>query len=187
MVLVDGEFKVAQYGQWDGYPSYTGTKILEFLRSWDRERFERNVRNAHWLTREEVHKTWIESGFVNMEVASKHTDMYPHLSRDTGCGILEFVQEADHGIGLVDSKDFAADSLFCEWGWLVNLDENTLEVYGGFNKSPLTEGDRFLGFDNGDMSDGYSPIKMIHKFDLDDLPDDEAFLEILEPEEEDTC
>lgn len=30
-VVLDGEYKVAQYGQWDGYPEGQGRTILEFL------------------------------------------------------------------------------------------------------------------------------------------------------------
>lgn len=30
-VVVDGQIKVAQYGQWDGYPSGQGVDVLKFL------------------------------------------------------------------------------------------------------------------------------------------------------------
>src|SRR5574337_1233174 len=30
-VMMNGEYKVAQYGQWDGYPEGQGKTILEFL------------------------------------------------------------------------------------------------------------------------------------------------------------
>jgi hypothetical protein len=29
---LEGTTKIALYGQWDGYPSYSGIKALEFLR-----------------------------------------------------------------------------------------------------------------------------------------------------------
>ena len=29
---LQGTTKIAQYGQWDGYPQYSGIKALEFLR-----------------------------------------------------------------------------------------------------------------------------------------------------------
>lgn len=32
-VIDNGELKVCQYGQWDGYPIYTGRKVLEFVRN----------------------------------------------------------------------------------------------------------------------------------------------------------
>ena len=34
-VVSDGDYKVAQYGQWDGYPSGQGAAILEFLHKED--------------------------------------------------------------------------------------------------------------------------------------------------------
>ena len=33
IVYVDGEYKVAQYGQWDGYPEGQGATCLDFLRN----------------------------------------------------------------------------------------------------------------------------------------------------------
>ena len=31
-VFADGQYRVAQYGQWDGYPEGAGVNILHFLR-----------------------------------------------------------------------------------------------------------------------------------------------------------
>ena len=32
--------------------------------------------------------------------------------------------------------DFLKDSLFCEWGYVINLTTNRLEIYRGFQKQP---------------------------------------------------
>ena len=45
-VIMGGKQVVCQYGQWDGYPSWTGTKILEFLRDADSEQFKRALANT---------------------------------------------------------------------------------------------------------------------------------------------
>ncbi len=37
---------------------------------------------------------------------------------------------------IIDSQDFIQDSLFCEWGYVINLDDRTVEVYTGFQKHP---------------------------------------------------
>lgn len=37
---------------------------------------------------------------------------------------------------MVGKADFLKDSLFCEWGYVINLDEGVLEVYRGFQKAP---------------------------------------------------
>ena len=33
-VIKDGKYRVAQYGQWDGYPEGQGMNILNFLKKW---------------------------------------------------------------------------------------------------------------------------------------------------------
>lgn len=45
-VIVNGKQLVCQYGQWDGYPSYTGAKILDFLRDVDMARFKQALANT---------------------------------------------------------------------------------------------------------------------------------------------
>lgn len=32
MMVIDGKFRIAQYGQWDGYPEGQGITILKFMR-----------------------------------------------------------------------------------------------------------------------------------------------------------
>ena len=39
-----------------------------------------------------------------------------------------------------DYKTFLYDSLFCEYAYIINLDDNIVEFYTGFNKSPEGEG-----------------------------------------------
>ena len=46
-VVKGGEYKVAQYGQWDGYPTGQGETIVEFLlQRMDRAMFEQ-IGRAH--------------------------------------------------------------------------------------------------------------------------------------------
>lgn len=39
-----------------------------------------------------------------------------------------------------DSSDFLADSLFCEWAYIINLDTKMLEFYQGFNNDEKANG-----------------------------------------------
>ena len=41
-VFMDGEYKVAQYGQWDGYPSGQGVDILNILKNAKKDILKRN-------------------------------------------------------------------------------------------------------------------------------------------------
>jgi hypothetical protein len=41
---------------------------------------------------------------------------------------------------MIDAGNFLADSLFCEWAYVINLDEECLEVYRGFQSAPHGNG-----------------------------------------------
>jgi hypothetical protein len=66
---------------------------------------------------------------------------------------------------------FAADSLFCEWGYVINLDDNLFEVYKGFNKDALDEKERFASLTVKDDNSGYKQIKFVKAYPLDNLPE----------------
>lgn len=160
MVQLDGECKVAQYGQWDGYPSGQGETILDWLIAWRRPEFEEKLRRLTFYEDHELKE-------IGEQFPRDWPNLFPHISRDMGAEILQYIMEKD-GLKLKDSRDFAGDSLFCEWAYVLDLDANKLEVYRGFNTSPLSEGDRFLGL----KTDGneYYPIKLAASYSLDDLP-----------------
>ena len=58
----EGEKKVAQYGQWDGYPSGVGAGVLKFLKDEKLfEKFKTNLSKVRFLDEEGVDKDFIES------------------------------------------------------------------------------------------------------------------------------
>lgn len=194
MVQLGGEYKIAQYGQWDGYPSGQGRTVLDFLRKANLEKFAKRVAQTQWLTEEELKAGWVECGadpsstWVNMAVSKKHSETYPERSRDTGAEILNLVYKSKEPMKLKNDISFASDSLFCEWAYVIDLDKKKLEVYKGFNESPLsrTEGDRFAAMPLEPKSSGtqYYPIRKKAEFDLENLPTLKDFLKLTEDEEE---
>lgn len=184
-VYIDGEYKIAQYGQWDGYPSGQGMTALDFAKTIahpsDRAAFAENVRKCRWITQEETER---RNGLIQSGEVKNWTKEWPELSRDTGAEILTIVRNSDDGIALRNDLDFAADSLFCEWAWLIDLDAGTFEGYKGFNTdNPLTEEDRFY-FLRDKEENGYYGVKLAAKWSLDDLPTREDFLAAFKEEEE---
>ena len=203
-VVKDGEYKVAQYGQWDGYPGGQGIDILDFLTNEiDRETFEAKVKTLTWITDKEHKAQWVECGalkdsdLVSMAVAEKHAAKYPENSRDTGAKILSVIQNSDRPIRLISQLEFAGDSLFCEWAYVIDLDKNTFEVYEGFNKEPLQDNERFSMLEKHKESielDGqkiieskqnYYPVKFAKSFELDNLPPVSDFLAFFDKGDED--
>ena len=114
-----GRTRVAQYGQWDGYPSYTGTRILDFITEYGNlDRIEKALRKVHFITDEEL------SSFI--QVDTDVNTVYPQFSRDTGCDILKVIAYS-HGytLPLVDNSDFEQDELFCEGVYTLNYQTKT--------------------------------------------------------------
>lgn len=179
-VYVNGEYKIAQYGQWDGYPEGQGMTALSFARTIvdtdARAAFAEKVRKCRWITEEEVERRNAKIGSGEVK---DWTKVWPELSRDTCANILEMVSKSNDGLALRNALDFAADSLFCEWAWLIDMDAGTFEGYKGFNTTPLTEEDRFY-FLRDQEENGYNGVKLAAKWSLNELPTNEDFLAAFE-------
>lgn len=186
-VMKNKEYKVAQYGQWDGYPEGQGLTVLNFLRECDLEKFKQQIDKCTFIEDDNYIKAAYEelgidisSGYITMEDSARFEDEYPQLSRNMGGKILEFIYDNDNVL-LKNEIEFAKDSLFCEWAYVVDLDKNTFEVYEGFNKEPLSKDERF--YDSADKN-GYYPVKHVATFNLDSLPTQNDFLNYFKKEEE---
>jgi hypothetical protein len=193
MVIHKEETKIAQYGQWDGYPEGNGVEILTFLRNKERiKKLTNKLKDIRFITargNKEIKKflksIGCENGWMNDDQADKYHKRYPYMSRDIGAGILEMVANSkDKEIVLRDSTDFAGDSLFCEWAYVVDLDKRKLEVYTGFNKELLADDERFTNIPTNKDAAEYRGIKCIMKYDLDKLPTKKQFIEELKQKEE---
>lgn len=181
LVMLDGEYKVAQYCQWDGYPSGQGLAALQFVRdNMKLEEFKIKVKESQELSKDEHKQLWVECGapedssWVSMDVSKKFEEKFPYLHRNCGADILKYIQDSENGLKLNVDVNFAADSLFCEWAYVVDLDKGTFEVFEGFAKSPLDKTERFY-FLSDKAKDGYYPVKLKQSYSLSDLPTDEDF------------
>lgn len=161
-VQLDGQYRIAQYGQWDGYPAGQGQDIVKFLESMDRPKFEAKLRASHLMTREELEA-------LSATLPSDWPERYPHFSRDAGSDILSYVMNGEDGIKLKNSIDFAGDGLFCEFGYVIDLDKNTFELFKGFQKGHIDPSERFANAPRDNPE--YAPIKLAGSWSLTELPD----------------
>lgn len=175
-VAIDNGYKVAQYCQWDGYPTGEGHTILEFFKTVDLDTFKRQVREkAFYGTSDEIDAAYAKfisnNGWMNTEQAEAFKKSeYGYLSRDTGAKVLEVIYNASDSVMLCDSIDFAKDSLFCEYAYVIDLNRDVLEIYAGFNTEPLEPSSRFY---TDEPKDGeYYPVRLFKEYSLHDLPDD---------------
>lgn len=189
-VFHDGKYKLAQYGQWDGYPSGQGKTVLEFLKNPEFNRVEllRQLDRAIVLAEGQKEGYWVKAGaepgakYVSLAVSENLEKMFPTLSRNTGAKVLDHVLTAAEPAPLELSVDFAGDSLFCEWAYVIDLDKHVLEVFKGFNKTPLAEGDRFFHLQKTDEE--YKPVRLVKSYSLWELPTPTRLVEDCEPSDD---
>ena len=189
-VFYNGEYKVAQYGQWDGYPEGQGATCLKFLR--DKVNWVLFTKRLDLLTYideelgEQLNKAFNcrNDGCGNAcKLYGRWECLFPETNRDTGAEILELIQNDKLTTRrVVNNLDFAAQG-DCEWCYIIDIDKNTFEVYQGWNEEPLTENDRFYSLGKPDKN--YYPVKLVRTYSLDNLPADEQFLADFKEEDED--
>jgi hypothetical protein len=189
-ICIDGKYPIAQYGQFDGYPERAGVNILNHLRTTSLYDIKAGALAAVPHTKETLRQVYIDLGidpdseWISIEDGRKVNEAHPQLDRCMSANIIKFV--ADNGgsapFPVLLDLDFAQDSLFCEWAYVIDFDTNTFEVYKGFNHEPLTEGERFYksNSDGQESCSGnkYYPVKLVASFDLMNLPTNDSFVKM---------
>lgn len=134
-VIKDTEYKIAQYGQWDGYPEGQGEVVYDFLTGeGNLEKLTAGLDKVRWANEADFDKMRAsigasKDGWIDVEQGKMLNERFPELSRDTGAEILELVANAEREIALTDEHEFIKDDLFCEWAYVIDLDTNQLRVY----------------------------------------------------------
>lgn len=208
-VAVDNQVKIA-YQQFDSYPDGVGIETLRWLRDAIQDpaklRAEaakiRVVGEDDPVTPADIEKY---GHLANTGVSSgKLTEWYVLLREQQGLLGRMF----DEGIMLSAGASWPLDSLFCEWGYLVDFDgDGWFDVYQGFQESRPTEG-RWAGRPtdeesaedyrkhlewcekNGrepwqDPTPKYFAVQRVAHWPLVDLPTDELFFKTLNEEDDD--
>jgi hypothetical protein len=75
-----------------------------------------------------------------------------------------------------DASDFPMDSLYCEWGYLIDVDTATFEVYTGFQKAPHDAG-RFAH--RPPTNEDYYPVALAASWPFTALPGPRQFMDQL--------
>lgn len=166
-VVLNKKFKVAQYGQWDGYLDGQGKIVVNFIANeMNLSRFKRALSECRFVSQKESEAIWNAGGHAKEA-----------LSRDRGADILQMIQDGTYQVYkgieegritikgkpvrlLCDQKVFAKESLLCEYAYVLDLDKEILEVYKGFNTSGKCEG-RFKHMKPSDTTGEYGTITLL--------------------------
>ena len=169
-VVAEGEFVVAQYGQWDGYPTGAGNDIVDII-SGKIGQLKASLKHIVLVESDTVERYWTECGAgdwgADMETCQRFKAKHRTLDRDTGPDVLNILIHTEVPVELYLNVDFIADGLFCEWVYVVDLDSGMFEIYQGFQTHPSEN--RFSTMFEKAMN-GYYPPKLVATYPLDDLP-----------------
>jgi hypothetical protein len=136
---VDGVDKVT-YKQFDCYPDALGATMAEYVGAHSDAELAEAARRIVLVTgKEPVSADLVERYRKHADegVSTGRLDEWYVLLREAQGEPERFHEGLDH---MIDGHDFLADSLFCEWAYIVNIDDGLLEVYKGFNKDPRAKG-----------------------------------------------
>ena len=151
----NGITRVAQYGQWDGYPTYSGTRMLDFISEPTMlNKIELSLAKCRFIEQSEIDQMYFRFQEVTAFAEAREEFqgfhiIYPSLSRDTGVDILKTIVYSNEDVMLSDESSFENDGLFCEGVYTLNY--QTREFISWFNGDTVT-------------------------FSLDQLPSEETYL-----------
>lgn len=160
VVIKNGKIKVAQYGQWDGYLRGACRYIKEFVQNDIKINLLKNkIDKCNFVTEDELY------------YLSKDDDS-PQFGRDMGCDILDYIIKTNNTeMPLVSHYNFAQDSLFCEYAYVIDLDNDILEIYLGFNKNKNAEFGLFSDLErNLKENETYRTVALFRQYKFSKIP-----------------
>jgi hypothetical protein len=123
VISKEGEEKIRQYGQWDGYPSGQGADILTFLRGFDLEKYSNNLSKIPIATDEQI------DSITDDDLENK----YPYITRDCGARIHPMIENG--AVEFVKHVSEQEARAWCEGFYTINLKDNTFTAeFNGIKK-----------------------------------------------------
>ena len=160
------------YNHSDSYPNGLGWSVVKFIKAHSPEQLN-TLYDRIVLVKEDQKPTpeqktfCVRAGLYNETASTRSTDDWYCLLRNLQGNMDEYsrlLAVEDIPIYMIDSHEFIKDSLFCEYAYIVNLDDNILEFYIGFQERP-DENNRY----GADSDEGYYPCKLVRSFPFEDI------------------
>ena len=170
VIVRGGRTRFANYGHSDGGPDDVGLEICKQLH----EVMRRDLLLTFKKRVEALPEFSTAEEFANILNSKGRNDpLHPYLGNNFPRDAVAFIAAGNKVIALQNEEDFAGDSIFCEWVYVVDLDTDVFEVYSGCNtKHPADPEHRF--FWTPIEGKGYPPVLRC-TWKLSDLPPLEKF------------
>ena len=157
------------YNRYDSYPDYLGEQVCKFCAGYTlpemNDLFDKIVMvdESAKPTNEQIGQC-MSAGLADLSVSTQKVDDWYCLLRNAqgDLTVLDKLVKSGGVAYMIDNQEFIKDSLFCEFGYIINLDTNMLEFWVGFQREPQ-EGNRY----GEEQEDGYYPCALKAEFPLD--------------------
>lgn len=103
--------------------------------------------------------------FIKDNTIESLNSIYDRIVMKENAGDVWDYNRAEINESFEEYNNFLFDSLFCEFAYIINLDENVLEFYIGFNKNP--EADGRYAYKIGER--GYCGVRLAKTMKLEDI------------------
>lgn len=113
VIAKNGDVKISQYGQWDGYPGGQGIEILRYLLNGNLDKYQENLIQIPLIT---------DAQLELVEKDDHWTDNYPYLSRDCGSNIHQLIE--DGVVEFVSHIDNVEADKWCEGFYTIDFSKN---------------------------------------------------------------
>lgn len=171
----DGVTK-ATYNHFDSYIGGLGKDILDFIENTSiptmNKIFDKIelVRENDIPTIEQIENC---QKYTDLEVSNKSIMDFYCLLRNAQGDLNAYKTDLKY---MIDSKEFLGNSLFCEYGYIINLDKNVLEFYKGFNKVP--QNNRYSKY--ASKEEEYKECKLLAEYPLTEIYEGKITVENME-------
>jgi len=155
------------YNHFDSYPEYLGKKVLEFIVGYreDLDSIFDNiilVNETDRPTKEQIEEC---KEFTDLSVSTRSNEEWYCLLRKAQGNLRCYAQGLKY---MIDNHDFILDSVFCEYAYIINLDNHELEFWVGFQHEPC-EDNRY----GCETTRDYYPCKMVATYPLSDIHEEQ--------------
>lgn len=172
---LDGQLSVT-YNHFDSYPDGLGVQLADFLQGQDLDGLKGVVRTLTLVNEDEKPtpaqvKDLTQYGVTHLggvQVASGTLEDWYNLLRDTQGNPVATLASGY----MIDSRTFGYDSLFCEWGYVIDFDGDAFTIYEGFQHHGTSRGfwaDGDVGEPFPGAGNSYGPIAPVASFALGEL------------------
>jgi hypothetical protein len=170
---IDGADKLT-YSHFDSYPDALGEDFVKQVREMvkdpklaEKVRALAAIEEGQEPTAEDIERC---KPYTNLSVSKQSTKDWYCLTRGAQGNLAAILEVGKWEL----ANEFINESLFCEWAYILNLDDKTVEFYRGFNKDPKAPG-RYAAHvekDHRPSREPYCGCKLLLTFPMDNIPKD---------------